>query len=440
MENIEMVLRPFEQNQDFLEDYVRQGIEKNRKTFFRLRFTDQAGNPIPGVRAEVKQVKHDFKFGANCFMLDEIADPIKNETYKTLFKDLFNLATLPFYWKDLEVTPDKPRFSKDSPKVYRRPAPDLCLEFCEKNGITPKEHCLTYDQFTPDWAPNDVFALKRLYEKRYAELSARYAHRIPGWEVINETLCRGKTVLFEQPDLVEWAFKLAERYFPTNELIINEANGNWANFKYNRSAYYMQIERALGKGCRIDAVGLQYHMFIRAENYLAETRDYYNPRWLAKVLGQYADFGLPLQMTEVTIPAYAPGAEAEEIQAEILRNLYSLWFAAPGMEAIIYWNLIDGFAYNAEPGDMKAGENYFYGGLVSFDGTPKKAYHVLKELIQKTWRTDTTVMADAGGEGTFKGFYGDYAVKAVAPDGRGLETLVHFPKKGGDSVKLILGL
>lgn len=438
MENHELVLKPFQEHREFMEDYIHQGIENHRKAYFRLRFTDAAGNPIPGVRAQVRQTGHDFKFGANCFMIDEIADPAKNEAYKDLFKDLFNLATLPFYWKDLEVEPGKPRFDKDSPRVYRRPAPDRCLEFCEKNGITPKEHCLTYDQFTPDWAPDNVFELKKLYEKRYRELAQRYAHRIPGWEVINETLCHGKTVMFEQPDLVEWAFKMAERYFPTNELIINEATGNWANFKYNRSAYYMQIERALSKGCRIDAVGLQYHMFIQAENYLKETKEYYNPLWLAKVLGLYASFGLPLQMTEVTIPAYAATEKDEDIQAEIVKNLYSMWFATPGMEAIIYWNLIDGFAYRAEPGDMTAGENYFYGGLVNFDGTPKKAYNVLKELIHKTWRTDAALETGAGSEGTFKGFYGDYEVTATTPDGRTQKTTVHLLKNGADSAKIIL--
>ncbi|HML48759.1 MAG TPA: glycoside hydrolase family 10, partial [Clostridia bacterium] len=80
--------------------------------------------------------------------------------YKDLFRQVNNLATLPFYWRDLEPEQGKPRFAADSPKAYRRPAPDLCLAYCEANGITPKAHCLMYDQFTPDWVPNETGTIR----------------------------------------------------------------------------------------------------------------------------------------------------------------------------------------------------------------------------------------------------------------------------------------
>ena len=34
------------------------------------------------------------------------------------------------------------------------------------------------------------------------------------------------------------------------------------------SPYYMQIDRLLPPGCRVDAVGLQFHQFIRREQEL----------------------------------------------------------------------------------------------------------------------------------------------------------------------------
>ena len=33
--------------------------------------------------------------------------------------------------------------------IYRRPASDLCIEFCEANGIEPWEHALAYATFFP---------------------------------------------------------------------------------------------------------------------------------------------------------------------------------------------------------------------------------------------------------------------------------------------------
>ena len=49
--------------------------------------------------------------------------------------------------------------------------------------------------------------------------------------------------------------------------------------------------------------------------------------------------------------------------------MYSMWFSHPAMDGIVYWNLADGYTYNAVPGDMSAGENYYRGGLLRFDGS-----------------------------------------------------------------------
>ncbi|MDY2792969.1 MAG: endo-1,4-beta-xylanase, partial [Eubacteriales bacterium] len=389
----EEVLRPFVEQADYLNERVSTGIEMNRKGWAELSFVDREGKPVKGVTVEARQRTHDFKTGANLFMLEELETPEKNAEYKRLFADAFNLATLPFYWRDLEPEQGKPRFAKDSPKVYRRPAPDLCLEYCEKHGIEPKCHCLNYDQWSPDWLANEVPVIRQALVKRFTELSERYSKRIPSWEVTNETLfLNARTVNFHTPDLVEWSFHTADRLFPNNRLIINEAHCNiWDVFLGTRSAYYMQIQRALSQGCRIDTIGMQYHMFYREEDEAEKTAIFYSPEHMYKVLDQYADFQIPLQITELTIPAYHWTEEDEDIQAEILKNIYSMWFSHPAMSGIIYWNLVDGYAAFAPQGDMTSGENYYHGGLVRFDFTPKKSYYTLRDLFKKTWHTETTV-------------------------------------------------
>ena len=98
----EQVLRPFIEQADFLRDRVHSGIEQNRKGWFTLTVKDADGNPLPGAAISLTQKTHEFRFGANCFMLDEMETPEKNAEYKRLFADCFNLATLPFYWDDLE--------------------------------------------------------------------------------------------------------------------------------------------------------------------------------------------------------------------------------------------------------------------------------------------------------------------------------------------------
>ena len=435
----EEVLRPFVEQADYLNERVSTGIEMNRKGWAELSFVDREGKPVKGVTVEARQRTHDFKTGANLFMLEELETPEKNAEYKRLFADAFNLATLPFYWRDLEPEQGKPRFAKDSPKVYRRPAPDLCLEYCEKHGIEPKCHCLNYDQWSPDWLANEVPVIRQALVKRFTELSERYSKRIPSWEVTNETLfLNARTVNFHTPDLVEWSFHTADRLFPNNRLIINEAHCNiWDVFLGTRSAYYMQIQRALSQGCRIDTIGMQYHMFYRAEEEAKKTAIFYSPEHMYKVLDQYADFQIPLQITELTIPAYHWTEEDEDIQAEILKNIYSMWFSHPAMSGIIYWNLVDGYAAFAPQGDMTSGENYYHGGLVRFDFTPKKSYYTLRDLFKKTWHTETTVTGSEDGRAHFKGFYGEYDLTIHAGE-KTVTRRIHLTKKGAKSFRIEL--
>ena len=81
----------------------------------------------------------------------------------------------------------------------------------------------------------------------------------------------------------------------------------------------------------------------------------------------YARLNRPLQITEVTIPAYEETVADEDLQAEIIKNLYSIWFSHQNMEAIIYWNLVDGYAH-ASQGMINTNENYYMGGLIGQQG------------------------------------------------------------------------
>ncbi|MBR4663252.1 MAG: endo-1,4-beta-xylanase [Lentisphaeria bacterium] len=425
------VLKPFEEKKDYMNDRIASGIEANRKGFAFLKLTDEKGEAVKNAEIRVTQTTHDFKYGANLFMLEEFQKQEQNEKYKKYFADAFNIATLPFYWDTLEPEQGKPRFAKDSPKIYRRPAPDLCLEYCEANGIEPKAHCLNYASLMPQWAKGSVTWEKQCLEKRFRELAGRYAARIPMWEVTNETYWGYKrlSTLYSQPDFVEWSFALAENYFPANKLVINEAHSRiWSNefFWGSRSPYYMQIERAMLKGARIDAVGMQYHMFYRKENELAETAVYYDPERIYDVLDTYAALGKPVHITELTIPAYSNDPEDEEIQAQIIRNIYSMWFSHAVLDGIIYWNLVDGFAAYCEPGDMTAGENYYYGGLIRYDFTPKPSYQVIRDLFEKEWRTNLKLHTDSGAL-SFKGFYGQYDLE-ITVNGKQTRKTIHLSK------------
>lgn len=424
MSRREDVLKYFYRNKDYTDSRVKSGIELYRKGNACIKITDSDGKPAAGAKVIAKQKKHEFKYGANIFMLDEFENAEKNAEYRKCFKELFNLATVPFYWSDLEPEQGKPRFAVDSPRVYRRPAPDLCIDYCTENGIEPKCHCLNYDNFLPTWLHDaEVGYHKEMLEKRFYELSERYAKVIPSWEVTNETFCyymlaqeRGRdySKFYRSDDFVEWSFLTADKYFHNNRLIINDYHV-WGSAYYgNRSPYFMQIERLLqNKSIHLDSIGIQQHVFCNRENEPEVAFERYNPEFVFKVLDTYATLGRKVQITEMTLSAYSNDPEDEDIQAEIVKNLYPVYFSHPAMEAVIYWNLVDGYAAFAPQGDMTAGENRFHGGLMRYDMSKKPAYYALRDLFTKTWITNTETATDDGGCAYLRGFYGDYDIKVV---------------------------
>ena len=141
------VLELFDEQETSWKQRSAEGIERYRKGNGRITVVDKEGTPVSNAKIKLTQTNHEFRFGANLFMLDELESEEKNEKYKKYFSDIFNMATLPFYWDALEPERGKPRYAKDSPKIYRRPSPDLCIEFCEKHGIEPREHALAYSLY-----------------------------------------------------------------------------------------------------------------------------------------------------------------------------------------------------------------------------------------------------------------------------------------------------
>lgn len=404
----------FEENADLFKTTVADNIEKYRKGRKTIVLKDKAGKVMPGVKAKVTLKNHEFKHGAHIFMLDQFEKSEENAKYREIFPEYFNLATIPFYWAGIEPEKDKPRYSADSENVYRRPSPDLCLEYCGEKGIDAKIHCLFYDKFIPEWVPkNDAKKMKALYEKRFKEIADRYGDGVMyDVEVINELLethwwpkC---SVICDTKDSLEWSFKLAEKYFPNDTLVIND--GNFIpeiGEKTYRHPYYMLIESALLKGARIDKIGIQNHIYARMDGInVNDFAHHYDPVKILKGLEVLSEFGKPLEITEIQIPTFGFGNEAEDLQAEVLKYLYTIWFSVPNVESTIYWNSIDETAYAAPDWD----ENQLRAGLFHRDLTPKKSALMLNNLFKKEWHTEVEVMSDENGQIEFCGFHGAYEV------------------------------
>lgn len=395
---------------------IDRGIETHRKGLFAVRVLDKEGKPVAGTPVHVKLHRHAFKFGCSLFLLDQFPDAERNQLYRDKFRRIFNYGVMPLYWNTLEPEEGQPRFAVDSAPIYRRPPLDLVQEYCRENHIGIKGHCLMYNSFNPSWMPRDWRSLKMAVENRCRAIAERYGNDIVDLDVINEMYhvyrnahgefgCRDLPIC-DEPGHEKWCFDTAKKYFPYSRLFWNEGCfetfGTAGSSRYwgDKSVYYLMLKRWLSEGAPIEGIGMQFHDFTGNE---ADEYAIYNPYRAMDVFRLYGEFRLPIHLSEVSIPSYTNESADEEIQAQLVERMYRLWFSQEQVESIVWWNLVDGTAYE--------GENHFHAGLLRNDMSHKPAFDVLDRLIHKEWQTDETIVTDETGRAYFTGFYGDYTVQ-----------------------------
>lgn len=401
-----------------IEDRIARGIEENRKGSGEIELVDHEGKSISNANIKLRQIRHEFHFGCNSFMLGQFDEEEKNAAHDEAFKNLFNLAVVPFYWDALEPEDGKLRFNKDSPNIYRRPAPDLVLEFCEANNIITKGHPLCWDILNPKWMPLDKPSMASRLERRISEIADRYRDRIKIWDVCNEAIrLKPSSVEMRTPENhVELSFALANKYFPKTTTLNYNDYLCWDNHA-EYTPMYMLCRHLAKLNCNLGGVGLQFHVVAReVANLLGEADVRLNPRHLLAMLDLYAKLGIPINISEITIPSYADLGDGHTFQKEVAERLYRLWFSHSAINGITWWNFIDDTAY-VDPNNSKWNENYYKGGLLNYDLSPKSAYESLKRLIKEEWQTDDTIAYTAGTDNRFRGFYGDYEVTVETNDG-----------------------
>ena len=384
---------------DSLQTVIDNNIDKYRKADAELILE----NVKPGSQVTVEQVSSDFLFGSNIFLFDQLDTPEKNRKYKDAFGDLFNAATIAFYWKTLEPEKGKPRYAADSPYEYRRPATDPVVDFCEAKGIRMKGHAIIYGIRLwghPTWMPNDRKEMEKEFERHIKELADRYKGRVQNWDVVNECYDQANRGIMPD-DYTYKSFKWAMKYFPESvKFNTNECDMHWGPTKR-----YTEIARDLiDRGVRVDNVGVQMHIFNPEEaRKIAEGTDdgRLKPERLWATMEELRNIGRPIYISEVTVSAPDDTPKGKEIQKVLTRNLYRLWFSHPSVAGITWWNLVDGGAAPGEPS---------FSGLFDKEMNPKPSYEALDQLINHDWRTNFTVKAPKDGKISWRGFKGDYKI------------------------------
>ena len=295
---------------------------------------------------------------------------------------------------------------------------------------TPLYKSLTAAQVS-DSLPEFAKTMTELHDKRIREIAAHYQGRIHSWDVANESASDFKRMKSGSPlmkssygimpaDYTWKAFQTAASVFPENvKLNINEESLG--------SNYHSQVKDLLKRGCKVDIMGAQQHLFKHQQCLdIAEGKDLRTP---AKTMAWYNKIrveGVPIHISEVTISAPGDDERGRQIQAVIARNLYRIWFSLPQAMGITWWNVVDDCGAPGEPDTS---------GLFDRDMNPKPSYFAVSELINKEWRTNLTVKLKKDKTVRFRGFKGKYRMTWTAKDGSTVTKEFHL-SGNGDGITL----
>ncbi|MDQ7992134.1 MAG: endo-1,4-beta-xylanase [Propionicimonas sp.] len=377
-----------------------------------LTLLDAAGAPLAGTEVVVEQTRHAFGFGNIGFDFVDLANGRPSAGDAQLaddFLDLFNTATLPFYWGTFEPRRGRPRTAELL----------ATARWFADRGVALKGHPLMWHTVQPDWLLDlPLDEVEHLQRDRIRRDVGDFAGLVDTWDAINEVVIM--PVFTAQDNAItrftrergrfaalRLAFEQARETNPDVFLLINDFDTS--------TAYECLIEGMLEAGIRIDAIGLQTHMH----------QGYHGEPHVLSVADRFARYGLPLHFTETSlvsgelmpadivdlndyqVESWPTTAEGEQRQAEEIARHYRSLVGHPAVEAVTYWGITDRDSWLGAPI-----------GLVRADGSHKPAFDALRQLVKGDWWLGaTTLRTDEDGRVAVHAFAGDYVVRPAAATG-----------------------
>src|SRR5690554_6990032 len=201
---------------------------RHRTAEARITVRRADGRPLADAEVTVAQTRHAFAFGNIGFDLigyangETTADPhspfggaapASGERLAELWLELFNAATLPFYWSGFEPERGRP----DTARLLRT------ARWFAEQGVTVKGHPLAWHTLAPDWlldVPTDE--VEEVLRARIRRDVTDFAGVVDVWDAINEVVIMPVFVNEERQNAITRLCRERGR-IPTIRLAFEEA-------------------------------------------------------------------------------------------------------------------------------------------------------------------------------------------------------------------------
>jgi GH35 family endo-1,4-beta-xylanase len=362
------------------EDYLKKAQSAENRIFIAKWCNDSLVESLwageEAVFSQSQQAIHrqnsrpNFLFGCNFF-----GHPQQGAEYDRKFQELFNFATVPFYWRHFEPQAGQPNFLSLDEQV----------NWLNQAKIIPKGHPLVWFHpiGIPEWVRGKTYQeMKQLIFQRVKNITAHYGQKIPYYDIINEPhgISWANDLNYSQEQFLELTQIAAEASRQGNPEVIRIINNCclWAqNVPYNKPPQYSPysyLKACLAAEIPFEVIGLQ--LYYPDQDMLEINR----------LLERFSILGKPIHITELGVSSGTAIDEtaflkettglwhqpwSETVQAEWIEQFYTLCYSKLYIKAISWWDLIDG-------------QFWPHGGLLRQDLTPKPSFERLQQLI-KQW-------------------------------------------------------
>jgi len=268
--------------------------ERSAITFKSLRDSLWAGETVAVEKAQHDIVaggwKDGFLFGCNCF-----GHPMLGRRYDELFLEVFNYATVPFYWSVFEPHRGDKGWDRND---------ELAL-WLTKSGVTAKDHPLVwFHSFgIPEWTRGlDYETLKSLQRDRVYEIVEKYRGTIDIFDVINEAHDWANELGYTHDQLLEMTKLACDATAEANAEAIRVVNNCciWGEYSATDATHfgrsdrplttpYRYLEKCIKANIGFEVLGLQLYYPVQ---------DMFE---ISLQLDRFARLGKPIHITELGI-------------------------------------------------------------------------------------------------------------------------------------------
>ena len=346
----------------------------------------------PGAEVHVKQLRHEFWFGAalssGAFSGRMNADDQRK--YKETFLANFNAAVTEnaVKWHSMERRRGQVNYG----------TVDAILAWTDRHEIPLRGHNIFWGipNRVQTWLKEmDDATLHETLKARALDIGRRYRGRFAEYDLNNEMIHANYYADRLGPEITKQMADWVKQADPGVTLFFNDYDILTGN---RLDDYIEHIRGLLEEGAPMAGIGVQGHLH-------GETFD---PKALQNALNELAKIGLPIRITEFNMPGQRSvfmkernlklTPAQEQAKAKAITDYYRICFAHPAVEGILMWGFWEGANWIRQS------------SLYRRDWTPTPAAEAYRDLIFKEWWTDSKVKADASGQCRIRAFYGKYTV------------------------------